>query len=110
MTLPQDNHEPDFSHQRLVSPGFGQCHTDGSQLHDDLDYDLLTSQGFPGGSVVKNPRAMQDTWVRSLSREDPLEKRMATHSSILVWRTLWIEETVGLQSMGSQRFGHDEAT
>ena len=40
-------------------------------------------QGFPGGSIVKNPRAMQETWVLSLGQEDPLEKEMATHSSIL---------------------------
>ena len=42
--------------------------------------------GFPGGSVVKNLPAMQETWVQSLGQEDPLEKGMATHSSILVWR------------------------
>ena len=45
--------------------------------------------------------------VRSLSQEDPLEKGMATHSSILAWRIPWIEELGGLQSMGSQRVGHD---
>ena len=48
--------------------------------------------GFPGGSDVKNLLAMQNTWVRSLDQEDPLEKRMATHSSILAWRILWTEE------------------
>ena len=45
---------------------------------------------------------MQETWVQSLGGEDPLEKGMATHSSILAWRILWIEEPGGLQSMGSQ--------
>ena len=48
--------------------------------------------GFPGVSVVKNPPAMQETWVRSLVREDPLEKEMATHSSILAWEIAWTEE------------------
>ena len=55
---------------------------------------------------VKNP-AMQETWVQSQGWEDPLEKEMATHSSILVWRIPWTEEPGGLQSMGSQRVGHD---
>ena len=60
--------------------------------------------------VVKNPPAMWETWVRSLGREDPLEKEMATHSSILAWKIPWTEEPGGLQSMGSQRVGHDLAT
>ena len=51
--------------------------------------------------------AMQKTWVRSLAHEDPLEKEMATHSSILAWRIPWTEEPGGLQSMGSQRVGYD---
>ena len=54
----------------------------------------------------KNPPAMQETQVRSLGREDPLEKGMAKHSSILAWRILWTEEPGGLQSMRSQRVGH----
>ena len=53
---------------------------------------------------------MQDTWVWSLGLEDPLEKRKATHSSILAWRIPWTEEPGGLQSMGSQRVGHNWAT
>ena len=51
--------------------------------------------------------AMQETWVRSLGWEDPLEKEMATHSSILGWRIPWTEEPGGLQSMESQRVGRD---
>jgi len=51
--------------------------------------------------------AMWEAWVRSLGREDPLEKEMATHSSILAWRISWMEEPGGLQSTGSQRVGHD---
>ena len=57
--------------------------------------------------TVKNLLAMQETWVRSLGWEDPLEKEMATHSSILAWRIPWTEEPGGLQSMGLQRVGHD---
>ena len=53
--------------------------------------------------MVKNPPAMQDTWVRPLGWEDPLEKGKATQSSILAWRILWTEEPGGLQAMGSQR-------
>ena len=57
--------------------------------------------------VVKNLPAMQETQVRSLGQEDTLEKGMATHFSILTWRISWTEEPGGLQSMGSQRVGHD---
>ena len=52
--------------------------------------------------MVKNPPEMQETWVRSLCWENPLEKEMATHSSILAWRIPWTEEPGGLQCMGSQ--------
>ena len=69
---------------------------------------------YPWASLVaqrlKRLPAMQETWVRSLSWEDPLEKEMATHSSILAWRIPWTEEPCGLQSTGSQRVGHDWAT
>ena len=58
---------------------------------------------FSGGSEVKNPNAVQETWVRSLSWEDPLEKEMATYSSIPIWKITWTEETGGQQSMGSQK-------
>ena len=67
-------------------------------------------QDFSSGSAIMNPPAMQemqDTRVQSLGWEDPLEKGMATHSSILAWRILWTEEPGGLQSMGPQRVGHD---
>ena len=57
--------------------------------------------------MVKNPPAKQETWILSLGWEDPLEEEMASHSSILAWKILWTEETGGLQSMGSQRVGHD---
>ena len=58
--------------------------------------------------MVKNLSAMPETPVSSLDQEDPLEKETATHSSILGWRIPWSEEPGGLQSMGSQRVGHDQ--
>ena len=60
--------------------------------------------------MVKNPPAMQETWVRSLGWEDPMEKEMATHSSILAWRIPWTEEPCGLQPMGSQRHMTEQLT
>ena len=57
--------------------------------------------------MVKHLLAMQDTQLRSLSWEDPLEKEMAIHSSTLAWKIPWTEEPGRLQSMGSQRVGHD---
>ena len=57
--------------------------------------------------MVKNPLAMQRTWVRSLGQEDPLKEGMATHSRILAWRTPWTEEPGRLQFIESQRAGHD---
>ena len=60
--------------------------------------------------LVKSLPAVQETQVRSPGREDPLEKEMATHCSTLAWRLPWIEELGRLQSMGSQRDGHDRET
>ena len=57
--------------------------------------------------MVKHLPTMEETRVRSLGWEDPLEKEMATHSSILAWKIPWTEEPGWLQSMGSQRVGHD---
>ena len=57
--------------------------------------------------MVKDLPAVKETWVQSLGREDPMEKKMATHSSILAWRIPWTEEPGGLQSVGLQRVGHD---
>ena len=61
---------------------------------------------FPGDSVKRLP-TMRETRVQSLGQEDLLEKEMATHSSILAWKIPWTEEPGRLQSMGSQRVGHD---
>ena len=63
---------------------------------------LYANQGVPGGSDGKEPPAMQETWVRSLGWEDPLEKGEVTHSSILAWRIPWT-----VQSKGSQKVRHD---
>ena len=60
--------------------------------------------------MAKNQPAMQEIQVQSLGQEDPLEKRTATHSSILAWRIPWTEESVRLQSMGSQIVGNDLTT
>ena len=66
--------------------------------------------GFSGDPAVKNLPVMQETWVGTLDQEDPPEKGMATHSSILAWRIPWWEKPCRLQSMGSQRVGHDWVT
>ena len=65
---------------------------------------------FLGGSAVKkkkNQPAIQETWVQSLSSEDPLEEGMATHPGILAWEIPWTEEPGGLSSIELQRVGHD---
>ena len=72
----------------------------------ELTYDLIQSKynwlNFVIAQLLKNPPAVQETWVQFLSWEDPLEKEMATHSSILAQETPWTEEPGGLQSMRSQ--------
>ena len=62
---------------------------------------------FRVAQMVKRLPTMQETQVRSLGQEDPLEKEMATHSSSLAWKIPWTEESGRLQSMGSRRVGHD---
>ena len=64
-------------------------------------YDSLVAQR------VKRLPVMQETWIRSLGQKDPLEKEMATHFSALAWKIPWTEKPGRLQSMGSQRVGHD---
>ena len=71
---------------------------------------LLFWHTFLVAQTVKRLPIMWETWVWSLGWEDPLEKGMATHSSILAWKIPWTEEPGRLQSMGSQRVGHDWAT
>ena len=78
-------------------PGSGRSPGEG------IGYPLQYSWASRVAQLVKNPPTMRETWVQSLCWEDPLEKGMATHSGILAWETPWS----GLQSMGSQRIGHD---
>ena len=63
---------------------------------------MLNCRGFPGGSVVRNLPTMWETQVQSLGQKHPLEKEMATHSSILAWEIPWAKEPDGLWSIGSQ--------
>ena len=75
-----------------------------------IGYPLQYSWASLVAQMVKNLLAVWDTWVQSLDWEDPLEKEMATRSSTLAWKIPWMEEPCRLQSMGSQRVGHDWAT
>ena len=70
-----------------------------------ISSDFTMYLGFPGGSDGK--ATVRETWVRSLGWEHPREKEMATHSSTLAWNIPWTEEPGRLQSMGSQRVGHN---
>ena len=79
--------------------------------YSDSWYYHRSNSGYKRTSSFKPPvkrlPAMRETWVRSLGREDPLEKEVAIHSSTLAWKIPWTEEPDRLQSMGSQRVGHD---
>ena len=77
-------------------PGSGRSSGEGIGYPLQYSWDSLVAQ------LVKNLPAMRETWVRALGWEDPLEKGMATHSSILAWRIPWT-----IQSMGSQKVGHN---
>ena len=83
-------------------------------LSSSSTWNILQDRPHFGASLMaqrlKRLPPMRETWVRSLGQEDPLEKEMATHSSILAWRIWWTEEPGGLQSTGSQRVGHDWVT
>ena len=70
----------------------------------------ILKKGFPGGSDGKESACNAGDWDSILSQEDPLEKEMATHSSILAWRIPWTEEPGRLQPTGSQRVGHNRPT
>ena len=87
------------------------CHL-GLSLHNDsqLKSPPATVNTSLVAQLVKNLAALQEIRVRFLGREDPLEKEMATHSSILAWRIPWTEEPSRLQSTGSQESGHDLVT
>ena len=77
---------------------------------DCLIYPLLHNWASLVAQMVKNLPVMLEAWVQSLGQEDPLEKGLWTHSSILAWRIPWTEETSQLQSMGSSWVGHDSVT
>ena len=88
---------------------FLETSSTGTQLPLE-EADLEISHNLKASLVaqsVKNLPAMQETWFRSLGWEDPLEKEMATHSSILAWKISWTEEPGGLQSIGSQGVRHE---
>ena len=82
-------------------PGLGRSPGEGIGYPPQYSWASLVAQ------MGKNPPAMWEMWVRSLGWEDPLEEGMATHSSTLAWRIPWTEGPCGLQSVGSQRIGHD---
>ena len=81
-------------------PRSGRCPGEG------MDYPLQYSWASLVAQMVKNLPAMQETWVQALGGEDPLEKEMAIHSSLLAWEIPWTEEPGGLQSIGWQRICH----
>ena len=78
-----------------------------NQKSQNLELYLIQRRTSLVVQMVKNLPTMKETWVRFLGQEVPLEKGMATHSSILAWKIPWPEEPGGLQSMGSQRVGHN---
>ena len=82
-------------------PGLGNTPEEG------IGYPLQYSWASLVAQIVKNPPTIQETWVRSLGWEDPLEEGMATHSSIFAWRIPRTEEPSGLQSLRSQRVQHE---
>ena len=97
-----------FHHVLQGNPGRG--HSAAGIRFQSMSEHEAESSSFPSGSVAKNLPAVQETWetwVRSLSQEDPLEEEMATHSSILARKIPQTEKPGGLQSTGSQRVGHD---
>ena len=79
--------------RNIKVPGYGYTH-----------FEMLTSLV---AQMVKRLSTMRETWVRALGWEDPLEREMAIHSSTVAWKIPWTEEPGTLQSMGSQRVGHD---
>ena len=102
----------------LTEASQSHCKKTGGQLWTHISgiqsqfFLIFTWKFWPSlvAQMIKNPPTMQETQVPSLGWEDPLEEGMATHSSILAWRIPWTEEPGGLQSMGSQRVGHNWAT
>ena len=84
-----------------------ECKADGSPSWAGQPGQQAIIKNFPVAQRVKRLSAMQETRVRSLGQEDPLEKGMATHCSILAWKIPWTEKPGGIQFMGWLRVGHD---
>ena len=93
----------------LPSPPQPSCSTFNTSRRNDPSFPPKTRASLVA-QMVRHLPAMQETWVRFLGQEDPLEKEMAIHSSTLAWKIPWMEEPDRLQSMGSQRVRHDWAT
>ena len=103
-SLPRPHHSVGCCCQwsvQLTHSNFFLSHMNEKNIHQHVFWASLVAQMF------MNPPVMQETRVRSLGWEDPLEKRVAAHSSTLAWRIPWTEEPRGLQSMGLQRVRHD---
>ena len=106
-----------MGYEQLQSTGIGMAYMQGlsrqklTEAGTEHSMLIRVSYGYIWASLVaqrvKHLPTMQDTWVRSLGQEDPLEKEMATHSSTLAWKIPWTEKPGRLQSMGSQRVGYD---
>ena len=94
----------EFFHSHYMTPALPWYQNQSKLLQIKKIKSCLVAQ------MVKRLPIMWETWVRSLGREDPLEKEMATNSSTLAWKITWTEEPGRLQSMGSQRVRHDWAT
>ena len=91
----------------MVYSPWGRKESDMTERLHFTSLHFMDDEASLVAQMVKHLAAMQKTWVQSLGQEDPLEKEMATHSSILAWRIPWTEEPGGLQSMVLQRVGHD---
>ena len=94
-------------HKKALPSSFFPAYSANGSLLRKLYFLLCLLESSLVAQTVKRLPAMRDAQVRSLDREDPLEKEMATHSSILAWKIPWTGEPGRLQSMGPQRVGHD---
>ena len=92
--------------ERFYKADMGGVHSKVSFALTVVHYSLFLPLSLVA-QIVKRLPTMRKTWVRSLSRKDPLEKEMATHSSTLAWKIQWMEKSARLQPMGSQRVRHD---
>ena len=111
--LPRKNmfksNPPEPAHVTYLGNGLCRCNQGKMRSHWTRG-PYIQRQASLVAQTVKNSPAMQETWVRSLGWEDPLEKKMETHSNILAWKIPWTEEPGGLRSTGLQRVGHDGVT